>query len=95
MAIGTSLPELVTAVHAARRGQDELIIGNVLGSNTFNSLLVGGLVALIAPGTIDDTRLVTVGAAAMTTLAFSRGCSWPEVVVSPAVKAWACWRATS
>jgi cation:H+ antiporter len=69
VAVGTSLPELVTAVHAARRGEDELIIGNVLGSNVFNSLLVGGLVALIAPGTIDDTRLVTAGAAAMTGVA--------------------------
>jgi cation:H+ antiporter len=71
VAVGTSLPELVTAVHAARRGEDELIIGNVLGSNVFNSLLVGGLVALIAPGTIDDTNLVTLGAAAMVAVALA------------------------
>jgi len=69
VAVGTSLPELVTAIHAARRGEDELIIGNVLGSNVFNSLLVGGLVAVVAPGAIDDTRLVTFGAAAMTGVA--------------------------
>lgn len=70
VAVGTSLPELVTAVHAARRHEDELIIGNVLGSNVFNSLLVGGAIALITPGQIDDVRLVTVGAAGMTVVAF-------------------------
>lgn len=69
VAVGTSLPELVTAAHAARRHEDELIIGNVLGSNVFNSLLVGGAIALIAPGPIDDLRLVTVGAAGMTIVA--------------------------
>lgn len=69
VAVGTSLPELVTAVHAARRHEDELIIGNVLGSNVFNSLLVGGAIALIAPGPIDDLRLATVGAAGMTVVA--------------------------
>jgi cation:H+ antiporter len=69
VAVGTSLPELVTAIHAARRGEDELIIGNVLGSNVFNSLLVGGLVALVAPGAIDDRHLVTYGAAAMVAVA--------------------------
>ena len=69
VAIGTSLPELVTAASAARRGEDELIIGNVLGSNLFNSLLVGGAIALIAPGQIDDLRLVTAGAIAMTVVA--------------------------
>ena len=69
VAVGTSLPELVTAIHAARRHEDELIIGNVLGSNVFNSLLVGGAIALIAPGPIDDIRLVTLGAAGMTAVA--------------------------
>ncbi len=69
VALGTSLPELVTAVQAARRGEDELIVGNVLGSNVFNSLLVGGAIALVAPGPIDDARLITWGAAAMTAIA--------------------------
>ena len=69
VAIGTSLPELVTAAQAARRGEDELIVGNVLGSNVFNSLLVGGAIALVAPGPIDDARLITWGAAAMTAIA--------------------------
>lgn len=73
VAVGTSLPELVTAVQAARRGEDELIVGNVLGSNVFNSLLVGGAIALVGPGPIDDTRLVTYGAATMVAVA---GLGW-------------------
>jgi cation:H+ antiporter len=56
-AIGTSLPELVTAVSAARAGEDQLIIGNVLGSNLFNCLAVGALVALVGPGPITDAGL--------------------------------------
>jgi cation:H+ antiporter len=54
VAIGTSLPELVTGVQAARRGHADLVVGNVLGSNLFNSLAAGGLLALIAPGPLDD-----------------------------------------
>jgi cation:H+ antiporter len=50
VALGTSLPELVTAVAAARAGEDQLILGNVLGSNLFNCLAVGALVALAGGG---------------------------------------------
>jgi cation:H+ antiporter len=52
VALGTSLPELVSGVQAARRGRTELVIGNVLGSNLFNALAVGGLVGLIGPGRV-------------------------------------------
>ncbi len=69
VAIGTSLPELVTAIQAARKGEDELIVGNVLGSNVVNSLLVGGTIGLISPGPLADTRLVTFGAATMVVVA--------------------------
>ena len=48
VAIGTSLPELVTAVQASRRGEPDLVVGNLLGSNLVNSLVGGGLVGLIA-----------------------------------------------
>lgn len=65
LAVGTSLPELVTAAQAARRGEDELIVGNVVGSNVFNSLLVGGAVAVVAPGRLSDPALTVVGATAM------------------------------
>ena len=49
VAIGTSLPELVTSVMAARRGQAGVALGNVLGSNVFNLLGILGATALIAP----------------------------------------------
>lgn len=52
VAIGTSLPELASAIQAARRGHTDLIVGNVLGSNLFNSLAAGGLLAIVAPGAI-------------------------------------------
>jgi cation:H+ antiporter len=65
VAIGTALPELVTAVQAARRGHADLVVGNVLGSNMFNSLGVAGIVALVAPGPLDDPALAGIGAAAM------------------------------
>jgi len=57
VAIGTSVPELVTAAAAARKGQTDLIVGNLLGSNIFNSLAVGGLIGFIGPGTVQDTAL--------------------------------------
>ena len=46
---GTSLPELATTVVAARKGQSALAIGNVIGSNVFNILLILGLTATIQP----------------------------------------------
>ncbi|MBT5855849.1 calcium/sodium antiporter [bacterium] len=48
IAIGTSLPELVTSVIATRKGRYELVIGNVLGSNMFNILLVLGISGWVA-----------------------------------------------
>jgi cation:H+ antiporter len=47
VAVGTSLPELVTAVLASRRGQSHLLIGIAMESNVFDALGVGGLIALI------------------------------------------------
>lgn len=49
VAVGTSLPELVTSVVAALRGHLDISVGNLLGSNLFNTLLVGGSLATIAP----------------------------------------------
>ena len=48
-ALGTSLPELVTTVAAARQGHPELAIGNVAGSNLFNLLFVFGATATVMP----------------------------------------------
>lgn len=49
VAIGTSLPELVTSVIAAKKGKVDLAIGNIIGSNIFNILLVLGVSSLITP----------------------------------------------
>lgn len=49
VAVGTSLPELASSVAAARRGEDDLALGNIIGSNTFNSMVVVGVSALIRP----------------------------------------------
>lgn len=52
VAFGTSLPEILTSVAAVRRGNHGMAVGNVLGSNTFNLLLIAGIPALITPLTI-------------------------------------------
>ena len=49
VAVGTSLPELVTSVVAAKKGEDDIAIGNVIGSNIFNILMVLGIAAAISP----------------------------------------------
>jgi cation:H+ antiporter len=50
VAVGTSLPELVTAVQAQRHGEPDLLVGNLLGSNLFNSLAVGTVIGLVGVG---------------------------------------------
>lgn len=49
VALGTSLPELVTSVTAARKGKADIAIGNIVGSNIFNILFVVGTTALVTP----------------------------------------------
>ncbi len=49
VAVGTSLPELATAVVSAYRGHSDVAVGNVLGANIFNLLAIGGLVAAVHP----------------------------------------------
>jgi cation:H+ antiporter len=49
VAIGTSLPELATSAVAARRGDADIVVGNVIGSNIFNMLLILAVVAIIEP----------------------------------------------
>ena len=53
IALGTSLPELLVTFKALKRGQGDLVLGNIIGSSVFNILLVGGVVALIHPQVID------------------------------------------
>lgn len=49
VAIGTSMPELVTSVLAARKGQGEVAFGNIIGSNIFNILGILGATVLVVP----------------------------------------------
>ena len=56
VAVGTSLPELASSISALRRNAHDLVLGNVLGSNLFNTLGVVGVAGLIAP--IDIEPLV-------------------------------------
>lgn len=49
VALGTSLPELVTSIAAARKGKADIAIGNIVGSNIFNILFVVGTTSLITP----------------------------------------------
>jgi len=57
LAFGTSLPELVVIVVAARRGSHALAFGNVIGSNLFNTLAVVGTAGFIAPATLSSELL--------------------------------------
>jgi cation:H+ antiporter len=50
VALGTSLPELVTSIQAQRRGESDLVAGNLLGSNLFNSLAGGAVIAFTNRG---------------------------------------------
>lgn len=56
VAIGTSLPELITAIVAALKKESDIVIGNVIGSNIFNILSILGITALISPLTGDGIK---------------------------------------
>ena len=79
VAIGTSLPELASSIAAARRGENDLALGNIIGSNLFNTLAVVGLAATISPMdeiekavTYRDMPLMTVLTIALIVLGFRR-----------------------
>ena len=57
VAFGTSMPELAVSVTAALRGANEIAVGNVVGSNIFNLLMVAGLSAAVCPLVMDKTLL--------------------------------------
>lgn len=58
VALGTSLPELVTSVTAARKGKADIAIGNIVGSNVFNILFVVGTTALVTPVIFESKFLI-------------------------------------
>ena len=75
LGVGTSLPELATALAAARRGESDLVLGNVLGSNIFNSLAVAGAAGIIGPAELVDLGrlpILLMLVAAVITGVFSR-----------------------
>ena len=77
VALGTSLPELVTSMVAAKKGENDLAVGNVVGSNIFNILLILGSSAAIAPITVNalaiqDTIILIVASLLVYVCAVSR-----------------------
>ena len=58
VALGTSLPELVTSVVAARKGNSDIALGNIVGSNIFNALLILGTTAIIKPIPVPFTSII-------------------------------------
>ena len=60
VAVGTSLPEFVTSVIATRKGETEIAIGNVVGSNIFNILFVLGIAAVLSPMTISVEAVIDI-----------------------------------
>ena len=61
VAIGTSLPELVTSLTALKRDENQLVIGNVIGSNIFNILFVLGLSSAITPISVSSNMIIDLG----------------------------------
>jgi cation:H+ antiporter len=59
--VGTSLPELSAGLAGARRRQSDLVLGNVLGSNIFNSLGVAGTAAILGPGALTEVDVPIIG----------------------------------
>lgn len=57
VAVGTSLPELISSIISARKGEDEMALGNVIGSNIFNTLAVVGVAGVITPMSVADDIL--------------------------------------
>ena len=60
VAVGTSLPELVTSLVAARKGEGDIAVGNVIGSNLFNILFILGVSSVIAPLAVESKILVDI-----------------------------------
>lgn len=60
VAVGTSLPEFATSVIAVKKGETEIAIGNIIGSNIFNILLILGLTATINPIAISTFALIDI-----------------------------------
>ncbi|MDH5298312.1 MAG: calcium/sodium antiporter [Desulfobulbaceae bacterium] len=99
VAVGTSLPELVTSVVATRRGQTDIAIGNVVGSNIFNLLFVMGLSATVRPIPVPAsglTDLMVMGLLSLLLLPFTithrhRIVRWEGLVLLALYLAYTAW----
>ena len=69
-AVGTSLPELVTSVIAIRKNENDIAIGNVVGSNLFNVMLILGVCSVITPLGIDLFSLIDIAIMVVIFIAF-------------------------
>ena len=58
VAVGTSLPELVTSIVAAKKGENDIAIGNAIGSSVFNIVLILGFCSIITPSTVEISSLI-------------------------------------
>lgn len=80
VALGTSVPELVTSVVAAMRRQTDIAFGNIIGSNIYNVLGIGGVTALIAPSAVPydiirfDNPVMIVVSVVMLLVAYTGSC---------------------
>ena len=70
VAVGTSLPELVTSVVAAKKGENDLALGNVIGSNIMNISLILGSVSLIGQAPVSSVILTDIAILLGTTIVF-------------------------
>lgn len=77
VAIGTSLPELATAIAGLRKGETIIAVGNIIGANIFNIVIVPGLPALITPGEVNP-------------MAFTR--DYSVMLLVSVIFALLCWR---
>lgn len=99
---GTSLPELATSVVAARKGQSAIAIGNVIGSNVFNILLILGLTATISPMEIEgittiDMAVMLISVALVWMFSFTRYTveRWEGAVLVGGYLMYLCWLISS
>ncbi|MDY2913890.1 MAG: calcium/sodium antiporter [Candidatus Enteromonas sp.] len=85
VAVGTSLPELIVSANAARHGQNDIALGNVIGSNIFNILFVLGIASTVNPLTVGNqiwVDLVVMSAASVLLLVFG---------LTGKIKKWGGW----
>ena len=68
VAVGTSLPEFVTSVLATKKGETDIAIGNVIGSNLFNILFVLGIASVISPLNISFVAVIDIIASILFTI---------------------------